>query len=252
MNTLQKILTSLAFATTVMGCSYSGKYNSGNIARESTTKEIQTKTLSLIDAIVFDKQITPQEINKLGDQYQIIKSKLQQLDFNESKNSSEMMSLESQKAFIEKIFDSYMENARESFFIDVIIQYNKQGRKLVTRGTDDPFNHESNRARGWETKKVVAYAGFLGIDKYDLISRISPEFQRNTGSHSQLYNTSVIVDPTMYKNLIPLVEKHGSLVNDTKNYDSERIKQLWNNKLSDGEFDTLALKLQSPHIQKLD
>jgi len=250
MNNLQKILASLALATAA-GCAQTGgKYNSADVARQHTGSEVQTYTQSTIDSIVSDKQITPSEMNELGDSYVLIKNSLlysKGLDEKDDKGVSIKEKLEAQKKIIEGHFDSYLASAGDSLFVDVVLQYNKQDNKKVARGTDAAYNFEKNRTKGMNATQFEDICSKLGVDKYELLSRMSKNFQPNSGSHSNLYNNAVIVNKTQFSNLAGLVATYGSLVNNTKVYDQARVAQLWNNQANDDELDTLALKVHSAH-----
>lgn len=253
MNTLQKILASLTIATAA-GCAQTGgKYNSANVAREHTGNEIHTYVQSSIDSVLSDKKITPSEMSELGDNYILIKNALlysKNLDEKDEKGLSVREKLEAQKKIIEGHFDSYLASAGDSLFVDVVLQYNKQDNKKVARGTDAAFNFETNRTKGIKPEEVADICSRLDVDKYELLARMTSNFQSNSGSHSDLYNSGVIVNKTQYGNLAELVDKYGSLVNDTKVYNQARIKQLWNDQANDDELDTLALKLRSSHVYK--
>lgn len=252
MNKLQKILASLALATSAAGCAQIGeKYNSANVAREHTGSEIQAYTQSSIDSIVSDKQITPSEMSELGDKYVLVKNSLLYgagLDEKDDKGVSIKEMLEAQKKIIEGHFDAYLESAGNSLFVDVVLQYNKQDNKKVARGTDASFNFEKNRTQGMNAEQLADICSKLGVDKYELLARMTTNFQPNSGSHSDLYNSAVIASKTQYGNLTALVDTYGSLVNDTKVYDKARVAQLWNNQANDDELDTLALKVRSNHV----
>jgi hypothetical protein len=251
MNNLQKILASLALATAAGCAQTSGKYNSANVARAHTGSEIQAYTQSNLDSIVSDKKITPSEMNELGDSYVLIKNSLLYgtgLDEKDDKGVSIKEKLEAQKKIIEGHFDAYLASAGSSLFVDVVLQYNKQDNKKVARGTDAAFNFESNRTKGMNATQLADICSKLGVDKYELLSRMSKNFQSNSGSHSDLYNSGVVVDKTQYGNLAGLVAIYGSLVNDTKVYDKARVAQLWNNQANDDELDTVAVKVRSEHV----
>lgn len=252
MNTLQKILASFALATSIAGCAQTGgKYNSAEVARKHTGNEVQSYTQSSIDSIVSDKKITPSEMSELGDNYVLIKnSLLYSADLNEKddKGVSVQEKLEAQKKIIEGHFDAYLASAGDSLFVDVVLQYNKQDNKKVARGTDAAFNFEKNRTKGMNAAQLADICSKLGVDKYELLARMTSNFQSNSGSHSDLYNSGVIASKTQYGNLAGLVDTYGSLVNDTKGYDKARIAQLWNNQANDDELDTLALKVHSAHV----
>jgi hypothetical protein len=251
MNNLQKILASLALATAA-GCAQTGgKYNSANVAREHTGSEVQAHTQSNLDSIVSDKQITPSEMSELGDNYVLIKNSLLYgagLDEKDDKGVSIKEKLDAQKKIIEGHFDAYLASAGDSLFVDVVLQYNKQDNKKIARGTDAAFNFEKNRTQGMNAAQLADICSKLGVDKYELLARMASNFQSNSGSHPDLYNSSVIVNKTNFGNLEGLTETYGSLVNDTKVYDKARIAQLWNNQANDDEYDTLALKVRSSHI----
>lgn len=254
MNTLQKILASLALATSITSCAVNGKYNSADLARENTGSEIQTYNQSTIDSVVSDKKITPSEINKLGDNYVLIKNALQYstgLDEKDENGVSVKDKLLAQQNIIKTHFDSYLAAAGDSLYIDVVLQYNKQDNKKVARGTDAAFNFEKNRTQGMNAAQLADICSKLGVDKYELLARMASNFQSNSGSHPDLYNSSVIVDKTQYGNLTSLVEQYDNLVNDTKNYDKARITQLWNTQANDDELDTVALKLRSSYVLEL-
>jgi hypothetical protein len=250
MNNLQKILASLALATAA-GCAQTGgKYNSANVAREHTGSEVQAYTQSTIDSIVSDKKITPSEMGEFGDNYVLLKNSLQYgtgLDEKDDKGVTVREKLEAQKKIIEGHFDAYLASAGDSLFVDVVLQYNKQDNTKVARGTDAAFNFESNRTKGMNAAQLADICSKLGVDKYELLARMASNFQSNSGSHPDLYNSSVIVNKTNFGNLEGLTETYGSLVNDTKVYGKSRIAQLWNNQANDDEYDTLALKVRSSH-----
>lgn len=249
---LKQIIASLALTTAVAGCAQTGgKYNSAEVARKHTGNEVQAYTQPSIDAIVSDKKITPSEMSELGDNYVLIKnSLLYSADLNEKddKGVSVQEKLEAQKKIIEGHFDAYLASAGNSLFVDVVLQYNKQDNKKVARGTDAAFNFETNRTQGMNAAQLEDVCAKLGVNKYELLARMTSNFQSNSGSHSDLYNSGVIASKTQYANLAALVDTYGSLVNDTKVYDKARVAQLWNNQANDDELDTLALKVRSSHV----